>query len=56
MATLFTFAPAEIDRAVSGHNKTRRRFRFRWTVGSRTEMLTLDRGSGPDGAAKLEIL
>jgi SAM-dependent methyltransferase len=54
IATLFSFAPVEIDRTYSTFNASRRRLRFRWT-GAAPGRLTLDRGSNADGGRSLTI-
>lgn len=43
VATLFTFDPVEIDRAYTGFNASRRRYRLRWAGPAGGERLILER-------------
>ena len=56
LATLFTFADVEIDRAFTSFNTTRRRLRFRWRGPEGTQTLTIDRDNVAIGQSRLAIL
>jgi SAM-dependent methyltransferase len=55
MATLFSFLEPVIDRKYNSFNATRRRLRFRWSEGSNTETLLIDRDPKSAGTNRLMI-